>query len=238
MKLKFALTIDHLAKNWLLNPKSIKSLKIRWDSTDDKLENIINDLTTNRKDPLTNEQKAELDQTVAKWIEDFYLDLAKKEDRSEELKARNDELEAELNASEAANEVIESAALTGRSLNNMIRVWNSIKNINKNKKWLDPATKARKVLRQANNFTIFGSWKRFDWINKLPRKFDIKEEYNRAVKKLNNEMDRTNNPQVKIAIRYIMKQVDKAYTEYIKAISIDKEERRANMKNINMKMAA
>ena len=41
---------------------------------------------------------------------------------SEELKAKNEELEEELNASEAANAVVESAVLTRRSLNNSIRV--------------------------------------------------------------------------------------------------------------------
>jgi hypothetical protein len=48
--------------------------------------------------------------------------MAEKEDISEELKARNDELENELNASEAANEVVESAVLKRRSRNNIIRV--------------------------------------------------------------------------------------------------------------------
>jgi DNA-binding IscR family transcriptional regulator len=75
-------------------------------------------------------------------------------------------------------------------------------------------------------------------VNKLPRKFDIKEEYNRVVEKLSTKMDNTKNPKEKIAIRYIMRQVNKAYTDYIDAISIDEETRRTNMKNINMKMAA
>jgi hypothetical protein len=48
--------------------------------------------------------------------------LAEKDDNSEELKARNEELEEELNASEAANEVVETAVLRRRSRNNMIRV--------------------------------------------------------------------------------------------------------------------
>lgn len=238
MKVKFALTINHLATNWLLNPESIKSLKIRWDSSDEKLKNIIDDLTTNRKVPLTNEQKTQLDQAVASWIEDFYLELAKKDDISEELKSRNDELEEELNASEAANEVVESAILTRRSLNNMIRVWKSIENINENKKWLDPVTKARKVLWQANHRAIWSGKIRFDWVSKLPQKFDIKKEYNNIVTKLTNKMDSAKNPKEKVAIRYIMRQVNKAYTDYIKAISVDDETRKNNMKTINMKMAA
>jgi hypothetical protein len=35
-----------------------------------------------------------------------------------------------------------------------------------------------------------------------------------------------------------MRQVNKAYTDYIDAISIDEETRRWNMKTINMKMAS
>jgi hypothetical protein len=48
--------------------------------------------------------------------------LAKKDDESEELKTRNEELEEELKASEAANEVVEASVLTRRSRNNTIRV--------------------------------------------------------------------------------------------------------------------
>jgi DNA-binding IscR family transcriptional regulator len=51
-------------------------------------------------------------------------------------------------------------------------------------------------------------------------------------------MENTKNSKEKIAIRYIMRQVNKAYTDYIDAISVDEETRRENMKNINMKMAA
>ena len=238
MKLKFSLTIDYLSKNWLLNPESIKSLKIRWNSTDEKLQNIIDDLVTNRKTPLTDNQKTQLDQAVANWVEKYYSDLADKEDFSEELKQKNEELEEELNASEAANEVVESAVLTRRSMNNTIRVWKSIEKINENKKWLDPVTKARKVLWQANSFAVFWSWKRFDWINKLPQKIDINKEYREAVNNLKDKMDKTGNPKEKVAIRYIMRQVNKAYKDYIDATNISTEERNQNMKDINMKMAA
>ena len=51
-------------------------------------------------------------------------------------------------------------------------------------------------------------------------------------------MDKTNNPREKVAIRYIMRQVNKAYKEYIDATNISEETRNQNMKYINMKMAA
>ena len=205
---------------------------------DEKLQNIMDDLVINRKIPLTDNQKTQLDQAVANWIEKHYLELANKDDLSEELKNKNDELEEELNASEAANEVVESAVLRRRSINNTIRVWKSIEKINENKKWLDPVTKARKVLWQANSFTVFWSWKRFDWINKLPKKIDVNKEYRDAVDNLKDKMDKTNNPREKVAIRYIMRQVNKAYKEYIDATNISEETRNQNMKYINMKMAA
>lgn len=247
MKIKLMLTIDHLSNKWLLKAESIKSLSadrirsIAWTEEEKKIQKIIDYLVDDGRkngDKLTQDQRNELHQAIMEWMEKHYWDLAKKDDESEELKARNEELEEELKASEAANEVVEASVLTRRSRSNTIRVWKSIETINVNKKWLDPATKARKVLWQANNFAVFGSWKRFDWVNKLPRKFDIKEEYNSVVEKLSTKMDNTKNPKEKIAIRYIMRQVNKAYTDYIDAISIDEETRRGNMKNINMKMAA
>lgn len=234
VKTKFLMNIKYLSENGLLNPKSIKSLKIEWKDANEKLENIIKSL----KAPLSEQDKSQLDKSVSEWLEKHYLDLAKKDDMSEELKAKNEELEEELNASEAANAVVESAVLTRRSLNNSIRVWKSIEKINENKKWLDPATKARKVLWQASHYAIWTGKVRFDWVNKLPRKFDIKAEYNNVVKELNTKMDNATKAKEKVAIRYIMRQVNKAYTDYIEAISIDEETRRGNMKNINQKMAA
>jgi hypothetical protein len=50
-------------------------------------------------------------------------------------------------------------------------------------------------------------------------------------------MDATDNPKEKVAIRYIMRQVNKAYKDYIDATNISTEERNQNMKDINMKMA-
>lgn len=247
MKIRLTLTIDYLSKEWLLKPESIKSLsaewikRIAWSNGDEKIQNIIKYLVDNwrkKGEGLTTDQKERLNQAVIKWLDEHYWNLAEKEDISEELKARNDELEQELNASEAANEVVESAILTDWTLNNTIRVWKAIERINENKKWLDPATKARKVLWQASHYAIWTGKIRFDWINKLPRKFDIKTEYNNVVKELDTKMDNATKPKEKVAIRYIMRQVNKAYTDYIDAISVDEETRRWNMKNINMKMAA
>lgn len=245
MKIRLTLTIDYLSKEWLLRPESIKSLsaewikRIEWSNGDEKIQNIIKYLVDNwrkKGEELTNEQKEKLNQAVIDWLDEHYWKLAEKEDISEELKARNDELEQELNASEAANEVVESAVLKRWSRNNMIRVWKSIENINNSD--LDTVTKARKVLWQANSFALFGTWKRFDWINKLPHKIDINEEYKEAVDNLKEKMKNASEAREKVAIRYIMRQINKAYKDYIDARNISEETRKQNMKDINMAMAA
>ena len=245
MKVKLILTLNYLSGEWLLKPESIKSLsaewikRIAWANGDEKIQNIIKYLVNDwrkKGEELTAEQKEKLNQAIIDWLDAHYWNLAEKEDRSEELKARNDELEDELNASEAANEVVESAVLKRRSRNNMIRVWKSIENINNSN--LDPVTKARKILWQANTFAIFGSWKRFDWINKLPKKVDVNKEYREAVDNLKEKMDNASEAREKVAIRYIMRQINKAYKNYIDATNITEETRKQNMRDINMKMAA
>jgi len=245
MKIRLTLTIDYLSKEWLLKPEAIKTLstdgikRIEWSNWDEKIQNIIKylvDKWRKKGNELTMEQKEKLNQYVIDWLDEHYWKLAENEDISEELKSRNDELEQELNASEAANEVVESAVLKRWSRNNMIRVWKSIENINNSD--LDTVTKARKVLWQANSFALFGTWKRFDWINKLPHKIDINKEYVEAVDNLKEKMNNASEAREKVAIRYIMRQINKAYKDYIDATNISEETRKQNMKDINMAMAA
>lgn len=245
MKIKLALTVDYLSDRWLLKSDSIIPMKvskikwIEWKNEDEKIQNIIDyliDAWRKNGEKLTTQQKEELVQEVNNWIDKHYWNLAEKDDKSEELKARNDELENELNASEAANEVVESAVLSSRSMNNMIRVWKSIENINNSN--LDVETKARKVLWQANTFTILGSWKRFDLINKLPKKIDVNKEYKEAANNLKEKMNNASKAKEKVAIRYIMRQINTAYKNYIDATSISEETRKQNMMDINTKMAA
>ena len=240
-KANFILTVDYLLKNKLLKTDKIKSLKLRAleddsKTNDEKLENILIEL----KKDLSESDKLKLDQHISKWL----LNLSKEADSADklwekitDLEQQNTDLKSELDALDAVTEVSEKAVLKRWSRYKMIRIWNSIKRINDSS--LDPETKARKVLWQANSFAIFGSWKRFDWvINKLPKKFDVNEEYEKAVSKLKKKMDESDNDGEKVAIRYVMKQVDKAHTDYIKATNISEETKRQNMRDINMKMAA
>lgn len=241
MKSSFVLTIDYLSKNNLIKIDKIKSLKLSElnddkRTQDEKLSNILDELT---KD-LSESDKLKLNQHVSKWL----LNLSKESRNSDELwgkiidlEQQNSDLKAELDALDTVSEVAERAVLTRRSKYKMIRVWNSIKNINDSS--LDPETKARKVLWQANSFAIFGSWKRFDWIyNKLPLKFDVNKEYTKTVDKLKKEMNESTDDGEKVAIRYIMRQVNKAYKDYIDATNISEETRKQNMKDINLAMAA
>ena len=169
-KANFILTIDYLKKNNLLNTSKIKSLRLRSleDETktqDEKLSNILDELT---KD-LPEDDRLKLEKHVSKWL----INLSKEADSADklwekitDLEQQNSDLKNELDALDAVTEVSEKAVLKRRSKYKMIRIWNSIKNINDST--LDPETKARKILWQANSFAIFGSWKRFDWfINKF-----------------------------------------------------------------------
>ena len=241
MKTNFVLTVDYLSENSLMTTNKIKSLNLRAlnDETktpDEKLQAVLNDLTQWLKEP----DRLKLDQYVSKRL----LNLSKEADSVDklwekitDLEQQNSDLKNELDALDAVSEVSERAVLTKRSKYKMIRIWNSIKNISDTS--LDPETKARKILRQANSFAIFGSWKRFDWIvNKFPKKFDVNEEYKKSVDKLKKKMNESTDDGEKVAIRYIMKQVNKAYKDYIDATNISEDIRRKNMRDINTAMAA
>ena len=240
MKSNFILAVNYLFEKELIKTEKIKSLKLKVlederKSADEKLSNILDELTQG----LSETDKLELDQNVSKWL----LNLSKESRKADklwekitDLEQQNADLKIELDALDTISEVSEKAVLTRRSRYKMIRIWNSIKNINNSS--LDPVTKARKILRQANSFAIFGSWKRFDWIyNKLPLKFDVNKEYTKAVNKLKKGMNKTTNDGEKIAIRYIMRQVNKAYKDYMDATNISESTRKQNMRDINMAMA-
>ncbi len=232
MKIKFALTINHLVNQNLLNSNSIKSLMLKWNSGDEILSNIIDDLINNRQTPLNENEKSKLNEAIAEWIQKHYFDLVRKKDNSEQLQQKVNLLEEQLRATEdelTANENIvsmaESAVLTRRSTNNTIRIASSIERILKNKKWLDDVTVARKVLWQAKHFTIFGSWKRFDRTSKLRWNHNIKDEYTNILENLIKKSKNTKSSKEKIAIMYIKNQVEKAYNTYIKEMNIDQQTR-------------
>ena len=64
----------------------------------------------------------------------------------------------------------------------------------------------------------------------------LNKEYKDTVVKLKEKMDKSSNDGEKVAIRYIMKHVNKSYEDYIKATTISDNERKSNMRQINEKM--
>ena len=130
VKTKFVLTVDYLTKNSLIKSDQIKSLNLKKledpnKTTDQKLESIIKDL----RSELSDADKLKLDQSVSEWL----LDLAKESEsanelwkRVKELEIENQNLQTDLEASEAANKVAEETVLSRRSTNGNIRIWNDL----------------------------------------------------------------------------------------------------------------
>ena len=65
----------------------------------------------------------------------------------------------------------------------------------------------------------------------------MKDTYNEIVNQLKSKMP-TASDKGKIAMRSIMRQVDRAHTDYIRATNISEDTKRQNMRDINMAMAA
>ena len=244
-KANFILSVNYLSKNNLIKTDKIKALKLRVlendtnpnDKIEDaRLENILTELTQG----LSESEKLSLQQYVSKEL----LNLSEQADSADnlwrkinDLEQQNSDLKGELDALDTVSEVSERAVLKRRSKYKMIRIWNSIKNINDSN--LDKETKARKILWQANSFAVFWTWKRFDWfVNKFPKKFDVNEEYKKSVDKLKEKMNASTDDGEKVAIRYIMRQVNKAYKDYLDVTNISEDTRKQNMRDINMAMAA
>ena len=147
-------------------------------------------------------------------------------------------MEAELRASEKADEVVEAALLERRSRNRIIMAGKAIQKTVKDSS-LKPEDKDRKVLRQANSSAISGRWKRFDWINKLPSKIDANEEYKKAMDNLTKKMsDPKTKPDEKVVIRYIARESTKHYSDYVERTVVSEDKRKENLKTINWLMAA
>ena len=72
----------------------------------------------------------------------------------------------------------------------------------------------------------------------VAEKFDVNKKYTEAVKNLKDKMNNAKEPKEKVAIRYIMRQVNTAYKTYIDATNISEATRKQNMKDINQKMVA
>jgi len=238
IKTKFVLTVNYLTKSGLVKDQ-IKSLNLRnledsTKTTDQKLENIIKEL----RSWLSDADKLKLDQNVSEWL----LDLAKESESAnelwekiKELEAQNQDLQSELEATEAANEVAEKTVLSRRSTSNNIRIWNAIKKINEDDS-LDAETKARKILWQANKYVFWWNKSRRKYFGSI-QKMDVKNTYFNVVKHINESIWKASTRE-KVALRYIMRQINIAYENYIKASTIPLDDRKRNMKSVNDALAS
>lgn len=247
MKVRLSLILEHLAKEWLLNPWSIKSLSeaeikaVAWSEDEKKIKNIINYIVDSWREndkKLSSDQLLKLNQAVIEGLDKYYGEAAEEYGNSKALQKRNDELVAELRASEKTDEVVEAALLERWSRNRIMRVGKAIQNT-VNDKSLKDEDKDRKVLWQANSSAISGRWRRFDWINKLPSKIDANEEYKKAMDNLKKKMrDPQTKRDEKVVIRYIAKEATKHYSDYVERTVVDEDTRRQNVQDINTLMAA
>lgn len=240
IKTKFALTVDYLTKNGLIKSDQIKSLNLKNledpnKTTDQKLGNIIKELRSG----LSDVDKLKLDQSVSEWL----LDLAKESESAnelwekiKELESENQNLQSELEATEAANEVAEKTVLSRRSASNNIRIWNAIKKINEDDT-LDAETKARKILWQANKYVFWWNKSRRKYFGSI-KKMDVRDTYFKVVDHIQNSMsDKKTSSREKVALRYIMRQINTAYKNYIEATTISEDVRKQNMRDVNNAMA-
>ena len=241
IKTKFALTVDYLTKNGLIKSYEIKSLNLRNledpnKTTDQKLGNIIKEL----RSWLSDDDKLKLDQNVSEWL----LDLAKESESAnelwekiKELESENQNLQSELEATEAANEVAEKTVLSRRSASNNIRIWNAIKKINEDDT-LDAETKARKILWQANKYVFWWNKSRRKYFGSI-KKMDVRDTYFKVVEHIQKSMsDKKTSSREKVALRYIMRQINTAYKNYIEATTISEDVRKQNMRDVNNALAS
>lgn len=231
VKTRFIITVNVLMDKWLLKTNQIKKFKLIGTDWNKNLWNIMNELLSH----LTNSERELVDKTINDELDKYYENIATKNDNMNELEEENKAIRAELDANERANEVVEDSVLGRRSFNNSARIWYAMQKIYKNPN-LDDETKARKILWQAKKHVLW-------WMAWRPRVFsrlkdmNMKDTYNEIVSQLNAKMPLASD-KGKIAMRSIMRQINRAYELYINAIDVSKDTRRSNMKDINMAMAA
>lgn len=237
VKTRFAITVNYLVTNGLISKDQIKSLKLRRleDSTsaDKKLQLIMNEL----KDKLSPENKQKLEQHTSEYL----LNIANESETADELwkkindlKTENQDLKDELDASEAMNEIVEKTILSRRSTSNTIRMWNAIRKINENTS-LDPVEKACRVLRQANKYVFWWNKRRRKYFGNI-KNMNVNKAYFNAVDSIKKSIA-TAEWKEKVALRYIMKQVNKAYENYIKHTNISEDIRKGNQRVVDSELA-
>ncbi len=245
VKTKFAITVNYLVTSGLITKDHIKSLKLRSlklssledersrKSADRKLQLIIDEL----KDKLSPEDKQKLEQHTSEYL----LNIANESETADELwekikelKTENQDLKDELDASEAMNEIVEKSILSRRSINNTIRMWNAIRKINEDTS-LDPVEKACRILWQANKYVFWWNKRRRKYFGNI-KNMNVNKTYLKAVDNIKKSIA-TAEWKEKVALRYIMKQINKAYENYIERTKIPEDIRKENQRDVDRELA-
>ena len=241
-KTEFLIKIQYLIDKRFLKANKIGWLKLKDlnnKEPDEKLKFIVNQLVNDIK--LNNTQKKELEEHTTKALGDHYqkatdeiVDNQKLQEKIQNLESDNEDLQSEINAMENGFNVAENIALKRKRFVNKYRmIWNKIKRINENE-W-NSEDNFNRILQNANLVTHSLVWRWFQRV--IHRKWNVHENYRKVVNNL-KEAIKTANDETKMAIHYIMKQLNIAYNKYIKHDIVDIKERKQNMKDIYNWMAA
>ena len=189
------------------------------------------------KDKLSPENKQKLEQHTSEYL----LTIANESETADELwkkindlKTENQDLKDELDASEAMNEIVEKTILSRRSTSNTIRMWNAIRKINEDTS-LDPVEKACRVLWQANKYVFWWNKRRRKYFGNI-KNLNVNKAYFNAVDSIKKSIA-TAEWKEKVALRYIMKQINKAYENYIKHTNISEDIRKGNQRVVDSELA-
>lgn len=244
-KTEFLIKVQYLIDNNFLKAGSIKTIKIKdleKKEPDEKLNFIINQLID--KAGLNDDQKKALAAHTTKALTNVYktatdviVDNQKLQEKVNNLENDNEDLQSEIDAMEGWFETAEDAILQRRRFVNKYRmIWNKIKQI-VDKEWIN-STNFNRILQNANLVTHNLPWRLFHQVIHLRWK-DVHDNYKNVVDNLKTMIsDNETNAETKIAIHYIMKQLNVAYEQYIEATVVNKEQRKQNMKDIYKWMAA
>lgn len=223
LKVRFNITVNALITKWLLKTDNIKSIKLNGLKTpDEKLQSIMNTLIST----LSDSEKSTLNDEISKGMTEYYQKLEdgqKLTDERNSLKKENEELKADVEASEAVNDIVEQALLDRWNLNKYRLLGRSIQKAKE--KAATPLEASKKIIRKIS---------RSMWANRTK---DVNGQYTAAAKKIAEKISTWKNDE-KVLMRFAMKELNKAYDTYLKETTISKDTRNENLKRVNKLMAA
>ena len=226
-KVQLIITVNLLKNKKMLNPTSIKQIKIEWDNADDIVDNIIHSLM-----PQDAGLQANLNDDVIKSMNEFYrnnyegvTDLM--------LTRANEHLKMRAKAAEKTNRIAENVVIWNKWwINRVKRVAHGISTTMSNKK-LNPEEKARTIIRKASSLQS-GIWR--SRLIRMLRKMDVNQWYKYAAEALKDKMRNKPTDEEKVAIRFIMKNLNEVYKEYRESSQVSDSQLDDNMQDIDSSM--